>query len=767
MSDGLNLEGRFEPDEKVEIHENAVKQLAGRIASHDAGLSELVKNACDAYSEAELPSTHKVIVILLKSGTQSQPAIVGCLDFVGMTTEKIEGRFKNWGDPSAASGGKAGKRQGGHGHGGKAYMVNMFKDHALLLTCYGGYGNRYGFKNGEIRPGFFPDRNVGRRFPVADRRKLLAENLAPFDLSVESLPPDALISLDGGSGFTLVKGVEPKDFSTDKSQGAELVAQLAGHSQMIEALQEAAVYVFMNGHPVDGGSPIRLEHIEPMEGPQSPKQFGVPASIRHGVVDVSTTDDGRMPEGRLVLQTSKASMRWKLASRHRVYIHARDEYVGSWDVRDLAGKGAADNIYGDLFLDSLVHHKTSDRVEPADSLLTRAIKEWTRGRIDAYGQEFEKYEKLKATQKDRDEWQRVSERLNEWKNQFFDRIGLGVGKGPGDAGSGSDSRRLPKDKVKRIHLRLSHEFSGIGVAIQPSLEFYNKEDERVRSIPFRWCSSDWGVATVDDDLFRVVTHSPGQTEVWAESLEDDVKSNKIPLNVLDIKSVNLRETSVEIPAGRFKALDAEVEDREGNVRSGVYLNWIASNTDVARVGEAGVVWAVAVGTAEVTAGDDRAMAAPGAIVRVVEGSGSGRSKSRGYPRILLSGIDADPLSPDKEPEQLFTRRFPPIAQRVVPDDLENGIWWINMAAPLAQRYWKEASGESPKSDKVRQWRVYYLERFVEAMVKIRLYTDYKMQGQNSWDQLLDRWDGLVVEVQEELSTEFESFLEAGNLPEVK
>ena len=90
MSKLKDLEAQYEPDLKIGIHENAVRQLTQRISTHDAGLAELVKNGCDAYSEADAPSENEVVIVLLKNSEKQMPAIVGCLDFVGMTTDKID-----------------------------------------------------------------------------------------------------------------------------------------------------------------------------------------------------------------------------------------------------------------------------------------------------------------------------------------------------------------------------------------------------------------------------------------------------------------------------------------------------------------------------------------------------------------------------------------------------------------------------------------------------------------------------------------------------
>ena len=89
-----------------------------------------------------------------------------------------------------------------------------------------------------------------------------------------------------------------------------------------------------------------------------------------------------------------------------------------------------------------------------------------------------------------------------------------------------------------------------------------------------------------------------------------------------------------------------------------------------------------------------------------------------------------------------------------------------MAAPLASRYWAEASGQATTNDKARQWRVYYLERFIEAMVKIRLYIDYQFEGHTNWDEMKERWDDVMIEMQEAMASELEPFFESGLLPEL-
>jgi len=42
MSKFKELEAQYEPDEKIAIHENAVRQLTQRVVTHDGGIAELL-----------------------------------------------------------------------------------------------------------------------------------------------------------------------------------------------------------------------------------------------------------------------------------------------------------------------------------------------------------------------------------------------------------------------------------------------------------------------------------------------------------------------------------------------------------------------------------------------------------------------------------------------------------------------------------------------------------------------------------------------------
>jgi len=115
------------------------------------------------------------------------------------------------------------------------------------------------------------------------------------------------------------------------------------------------------------------------------------------------------------------------------------------------------------------------------------------------------------------------------------------------------------------------------------------------------------------------------------------------------------------------------------------------------------------------------------IVIPGEGRGTGGKTGRGFPKILLSEIDRVPgedLSP------VFRSDIPPVYQR--PQDVDNNIWWINMASPFARLYYDESKGYGVRSP---AWRMYHVERLVDIMVQIALThgpdSDEQLSG-NAW-----------------------------------
>lgn len=235
-----------------------------------------------------------------------------------------------------------------------------------------------------------------------------------------------------------------------------------------------------------------------------------------------------------------------------------------------------------------------------------------------------------------------------------------------------------------------------------------------------------------------------------------LKSNTITIEVLDIVSVDLSPTELEVRAGSRQPITATVKTRDGRAVQGLYLIWTEDNPDIVSVGSGGMVWGLVPGETDIAAGDNQVLSTP-TRVKVLERGEKGKDGGSGFPRILLSEIDDDPLG---EGPPIFSDAEPPVYQRV--QDVDHNIWWINMASPLARRYIDTARGGGSNS---REWRVYLLERYIEIMVKILLTYDFTHGQDLSFETMLRRWEEESIAMQQRAVASLHGFLEGGELAE--
>jgi len=99
------------------------------------------------------------------------------------------------------------------------------------------------------------------------------------------------------------------------------------------------------------------------------------------------------------------------------------------------------------------------------------------------------------------------------------------------------------------------------------------------------------------------------------------------------------------------------------------------------------------------------------------GAGSEDNKPRPsqFPRVLLSNKDPDPLNP----EQIVScdPRHPPVYQR--PEDVKEGIYWINTQTRFAEKILELYGAESPR------WREYLFHRYVDIITKQAVFEKAK------------------------------------------
>jgi Bacterial Ig-like domain (group 2) len=763
---------QYTPDEEQKVHgAGAIALICKPFQSHENGLPEWAKNAADAYGrEGSLPKQRVIVIALCDKRSLGLPSIA-CLDFVGTTSEKIEKYFRHWADPEAAAQGTDTTVQGGHGNGGKCYMTQMFTDHAAMHTCRDGRGNKYGVKGGTTQFGYVPSPNKGRDYTVKSLNDELESALLSLAMSKDKLPTAARDALSQASGFTLIRGTGPKYFER-KIKVKDLVSQIQDHPQMLATLEFCDVYIVYNGSVVSDAAPLRPSIIDPIAGSAEPRTIDIPTTLVDPATgdSHSTTDAGRLPSGQLVLRTSSTSMRWKKKSRHTINYKATGSgFIGYRSMLEFPiTSGYRNQIYGECALDAMEDFKQNDRGPLAEAPLTRAVNNFITEQIELYAEEFEAKDRKDYTKKERNELSRINEALDKWKNRIIDSfVGGAFGSGGGPAGG----IRLPAGTPAKIDVLVTHPRLGLGVAIRPSIRFFDAAGRQIRPVPYRWVSEDPNVAMVDDDLMLINSFTPGSTVIYAETTDSSLQSTRVPIEVIRIRSIALEPDEVSVKAGGRTQIRALCAMSSGQAADDVALIWTEGDSSVARVSSNGLVFGVSPGTTEVVAGDDKITCDTTTKITVEEGSGSGsggtgsggagsgRGAGSGYPLILVSGdVDQDPDTGDYVH---FSPDEPPVMQR--PQDTDRNVWWINSVAPLAQMYLSKKADFGYES---REWRMYHLERYCDILTQIAAIYDPQLaeQALTAQEFFLYTSDKLA-EIQMAIAGELAAFIHDGTIPE--
>ncbi len=542
----------YTPDEDVKVHEEGAIQLICRaFQSHESGLPEWLKNSSDAYSREDAPEHKRVIVVIFDYGRKDIKPSISCLDFAGMTSTLIEQYFRIWADPEASkAGSKFAAVQGGHGNGGKCYMTQMFGDYASVHTVKNGVGNRYGVVAGSVRFGYIPDRRRGRDFPVTNLQSELEKLLAQIRCPLNILPNAVKEAIKVADGFSLITGIGPKGYG-NRIPINHLIANLQEHPQMIRTLELCKVFALVNGELFDQGKELILPLIPPMEGAEEPRTIPIPEILKDPISGekVSSTNGNTLPPGILVLRTSSVSMRWSKKARHNIVYRAKSGYIGYVSISELDVQSPyRDRIFGECHLEALEPFKQNERARLSTNPLTRAIEKFISNQIEAYAKEFEARDRRRSNQEEKSALSKMNEALDRWKNRFLGELMRGLW-GPGGVGPPPPPLPLPTGKPTRLELTLTHQRAGLGVAFRPTLKFFDHEDRRIRPAPFRWISEDTNIAMVDEDLMIINTFAFGQTNVYAETLDGKIHSNKVPLEVVRIIEIQIVPGQIEIAAG--------------------------------------------------------------------------------------------------------------------------------------------------------------------------------------------------------------------------
>ncbi len=628
-----------------------------------------------------------------------------CLDVVGMSGEDLA-KLKRWGDPTASGSGSG--ITGGHGNGGKSFAIAGFNGPIIYYTFKNSIGNIYGFPE-PPRPvtAWFPN---GKNVDVENPKSFLEDALSHIGLKLSDLPEQVQKLLSGVSGFTLLVGHDPKDM-TGKFL-AKWVDVLRSHKEMMLPLMNCEIYVIANRRLLNDGEPLLLQDIIPMTKYVDPRVVLIPAEFEDpesGKI-VSTVADGKLPQGKLVLRT----MDKYINQFHRIDYIQNDRIIGTRPVRDFVGPAYwTDHIFGSCTLASLTDEYVGNLRGPlVDRPLTRALNSWIENQLIIWAHEMERASAnerlIEVTEERKKRIIQQMESLNKLKDKLLDEMTGGIGREEGEGGGRKPRRSptaLPDLPVASVRIASEGEVAGRLVELPLTLNFYSADSKEVRPVAVTWYSSSPSVARVNVSLVVIVTEHEGSTEIWCET-DKGIASNKISIRVVSCVEVELVPPLVEVGIGRRMKIRAFGKLGSGEEIPDIRLFWQSSDTEIAVVGQHGIVTGIAEGEANISAKEGDGISQT-VLVKVVPKPGGGKGPSK--PRFLMSEIQTAWY--ETEPRKL-TADHPLVYQDA--RDADNNIWWVNLKSPMAD-YIYNKHGELSEV-----WLVYLAERFADGLAQAAL-----------------------------------------------
>lgn len=139
------------------------------------------------------------------------------------------------------------------------------------------------------------------------------------------------------------------------------------------------------------------------------------------------------------------------------------------------------------------------------------------------------------------------------------------------------------------------------------------------------------------------------------------------------------------------------------------------------------------------------------------GGGAGDQPKHGpkFPRVLLSGYDHDPLDEASTGPFDCDPRHPPVYQRDL--DIEQGIYWINTARPLADKIMDQYGSNHPR------WREYLFQRYVDIILKQSVHELEKRTPDMRAGDVDNLIDQVTSRVHDAAAEDLETFLFSDSL----
>ena len=711
------------PDEIPMNPVSTLDQLTGRFRSVRDGLPEPVKNAKDQYSRLGIVDREDRQIVVIADTARRTLAV---LDFAGAPAERFEG-WTNWSDLTAGQADRAADIEAGHGNGGKAFMVRGASSTAFLESCYEGKRTKKGFINDQPAKRYKPGFAISGGVKLDDIEELdptsrLEEVLSLLGMRIDLLPDAAQNVFNKRQAFTIAYLDQVQDWigrqkpKLRKLAGTELTEINSSHGQTAMTIETCQVWVVRDGHII-GSGPVIPTEITPYPGFETPREFEIPDLLPDPDTDEAIKvfkEPGATGYFRLSTSQSQLQISPNSRAKNVIRIWNQRNNVATWTPQELHAVSAASFIYGELLCPSLTedHLDGATRKHLADTSLVRALKQWAAEHVKQLAEDLHRTMAEQTTPKDRERARSALSSIRDLMRKFLEPDSAGAvsedgsdGSSSGDSDKGQKEKRDPVVYGTEIHeIILEPNLRDVTLIEGTRIPLLHRCVERqddgstkpVRATDLFLKSDPEGMFSLDVDGM-LTAHATGLGEIWLETSDGDLQSNRREFWTIEATDVDLEVPEEPLLQGQRLKLNITFQTPEGPLDDAL-IDGEVTDPSFGVIGRHG--W-LTVGNTEGNAdvriryGSDpsayRDFSIPVGSKRVPPKEGSGDSGSD-VPEILLCGEHAPGM--EEYPPERRTIPGGPNYPTLIEDPLFKGIVWINAKSKEAMRVRRGAGGSS-------------------------------------------------------------------------
>ncbi len=761
-------------------YEGAIKTLAQGFNEHHEGLRELCKNTAADIARRKNNNDKDVEKFCLaffidKTGTESSK--IGFLDFGGMDESQVTRLLKLM-DRKAAidKNTKSSEIYGGLGNGGKIYAAALF-DKAFWYTCKNNKIIEAGYETMRTSHG-----EITNPFPVrsnptytTNSSQNLKNLLKKFNMSLRNLPKNIQEHIKINKNFTFFIGENPYGFN-EKIKTSRIIEDLLTSDIEIEdVLNDIDMYIFHNSTLIkdkkNNSFVHKVEKMIPHKDFIAEKRYEMPDIL----IDPKTMDEVNMKESKTFkdgCQEKYLTIRsyyetiYNSRFRSRHCIKARSAsgikvVHGRYRMNDVTNHSSAfpRYLYGEVFHDYFQKFASNTRTELGNDKFVRAVQNWVTEVIDKIAIDKMEKDKSEIEKEAKQDISTINKKLEDiFKKDFLlNPYGFGSGVSTGTGIGYVKPKKYPEDSTAvKIELSITNQYAGIGVSFRPIIKTFNKKGELLRNKPVNWKFSNNGIIKEDErNLNLLYSSKTGSTSISVETMNGKLKSNHVDIEVIAISEIDVDKTKspfvdntlkINLKERKFTRIKPNVIDTNNRRINNCYLNYEINNDVIAGGSSTGLISGLKKGNTILTIMSDDCES-NSVDLHILENNEPPQSKGGGFPKVLLSGIDFDPLVKDSTKPVNLKETNAPVHQRL--RDVEAGIWWINLQSPVAA-FLRNIKSKKLKSDgqKSREFKVYLMEKWFDIIGTVNLMNAKNIDDENfTRKDLIDEYNKHNVDFQ--------------------